>query len=449
MPEITRRSALLGGAGAAAALAAPLAAPPLVERANAQSAFDWRRFQGERLEVSLTRSPRSDVMEREHRAFEELTGIRVGAEAIPEQQHRQKVAIEFASGRPSFDVVTISLHVQKRLVARGNWLSDLRPMLADPTLTAPDYDWAGVSEGGRRYVTQADGKVDSLPLNIDFWIMYYNRRLFRERGLSDPASMDEMVAHARALTDARRQQYGFVGRGLRNANVPVFTSFLLGRDVDPVDRQGRLTTDGAEAVWAGEVYKTLLRDCAPPGVVGFNWNECQTSFMQGRAAMWLDGVGFAMPLLDRARSRVAEDVGFAVVPPGPKAQHSAIFGDGVGVSRSSPRQGPAYLYAQYMTSRPVLARMLAAGAGTPPRDALYADPSAMANSPFGREWFETVLRSQRIGRPGLPEIVPVTEFRDTIGIALTNTVGGADVAAELKRATDAFRPVLEASERAA
>ncbi|WP_376090284.1 ABC transporter substrate-binding protein [Roseomonas sp. CCTCC AB2023176] len=441
MTEITRRFALMAGAGL-------LAAPPIVERANAQSQFDWRRFRGERIEVTLTRSPRSDVMERYHREFTELTGIQVGSESIPEQQHRQKVAIEFSSGRPSFDVVTIALHVQKRLAARGNWLSDLRPMLADPNLTAPDYDWNGLSEGGRRYVTQADGKIDSLPLNIDFWIMYYNRRLFRERGLQDPRNMDELVGHAKALTNASRQQFGFVGRGLRNANVPVWTSWLLGQDMETIDRQGRLTTDGPEAVWAGEMYKTLLREAAPPGVVGFNWNECQTSFMQGRVGMWLDGVGFAMPLLDRQRSRVVEDVGFAVVPPGPKAHHSAIFGDGIGVSRTSTKQGPAYLYAQFMTGKAMLGRMLSAGAGTPPRDALYQDASIMQGSPFGREWFETVLKSQQIGRPGLPEIVPVTEFRDTIGIGLTNTVGGADVASELKKATDAFRPVLEQSERA-
>ena len=46
---------------------------------------------------------------------------------------------------------------------------------------------------------------------------------------------------------------------------------------------------------------------------------------------------------------------------------------------------------------------------------------------------------------GLPVIVPVTEFRDTIGSGLTNIVGGADVATELKKATEAFQPVLDKS----
>jgi multiple sugar transport system substrate-binding protein len=437
----TRRAALQAGAGL-------LAAPALVERVGAQSAFDWRRFRGERIEVSMTRSPRSENVDRNLREFEEMTGIRVGAESIPEQQHRQKIAIEFASGRASFDAVTISLHVSKRLVGRGKWLTDLRPMLADASLMAPDYNWADLSAGGVRYVTQADGRIDTLPLNIDFWILFWNKELFRQRGLSYPGTMDELVTAAKALTDRGRQQFGFVGRGLRNANVPVWTSWLLGQDQETVDPQGRLLTDTPEAIWAGEMYKTLMRDCAPPGSVGFNWNEAQTSFLQGRVGMWLDGVGFAPPLLDRTRSRVAEHVGFGVVPRGPKAHHSAIFGDGVGVVATSRKQGPAFLYAQWMTGKPMMQKLLASGGGTPPRDSIYQDPAAMRDSPFGKEWFETVLESQRIGRPGLPEIIPVTEFRDTMGIALTNMIGGADVATELRKATEAFRPVLEQSERA-
>ena len=42
----------------------------------------------------------------------------------------------------------------------------------------------------------------------------------------------------------------------------------------------------------------------------------------------------------------------------------------------------------------------------------------------------------------------MTEFRDTFGVALTNMLGGADPAAELRKATEQFRPVLEKSERA-
>ena len=48
-----------------------------------------------------------------------------------------------------------------------------------------------------------------------------------------------------------------------------------------------------------------------------------------------------------------------------------------------------------------------------------------------------------MGRPGLPEIVSVTEFREVYGVALTNTLGGANVKAELVKATEAFKPILD------
>jgi multiple sugar transport system substrate-binding protein len=45
-------------------------------------------------------------------------------------------------------------------------------------------------------------------------------------------------------------------------------------------------------------------------------------------------------------------------------------------------------------------------------------------------------------------VIPVTEFRDIFGIALTNMLGGADAKAELEKATAQFAPILEKSERA-
>ncbi|UFN51348.1 sugar ABC transporter substrate-binding protein [Roseomonas sp. OT10] len=400
--------------------------------------------------MSLTATPRSQILAQYNKEFEDLTGIRVGVEQIPEQQHRQKFAIEFASGRPSFDVVTISLHVNKRQVGRAKWCMDLRPLLQDASLTSPEFDFADFSAGAVAYSTQSDGRLDTMPHDNDLWIIYYNKEMLAQRGLAMPKTWDEFYTAAKALTDPSKQQYGFVGRGLRNANVPVYASFLLGtqqRDsVDPATM--RLMTDTPDAIWAGQMYQKLLRECAPPGVVGFNWNESQTSFMQGRAAFWLDGVGFAAPLEDRQRSRVAGKVGYAVVPAGPAHHHCALFGTGMGISEMSSKKEPSWLYVQWALNKQNQLRFLTSGAGAPARSSAYRNEEAIATSRFPRDFFTTLIESGKIARPGLPEIVPVTEFRDTIGTALTNTIGGADVAAELKRATEAFRPVLEQSERA-
>ncbi len=442
MTQITRRQAL-------AASAAMLAAPAIVERAHAQSAFDWRRFRGERLEVSLTSNPRSQILIQNQREFQELTGITVGAEAIPEQQHRQKFAIEFTSGRPSFDVVGISLHVSKLQIGRAKWCADIKPMVADANLTAPDFDFADFGSGIVDYATQADGRMDVLPEFSDYFILYYNKELLAAKNVEVPKTFEAMIEAARRINDPSRQIYGHVGRGLRNANVVLWTQFLLGTaQKDTLNAQRQLITDTPDAVAAGRIYQTLMRDLSPPGSVGFNWNECQTTFMQGRAAMWIDGVGFAAPLEDPTRSRVAGKIGYAVVPAGPGSHHACMFGTGLGISEASRKKGPAWLYLQWALGKTNQLRFLTSGAGAPARTSPFRNEEAIRGSRFARDYFDTLVESARISRPGLPVILPVTEFRDTIGTALTNTIGGADVAVELKRATDAFRPVLEASERA-
>ena len=45
-------------------------------------------------------------------------------------------------------------------------------------------------------------------------------------------------------------------------------------------------------------------------------------------------------------------------------------------------------------------------------------------------------------------MIPVAEFRDLVGAALTATLSGGDPETELKKAHEQFRPILERSEKA-
>lgn len=435
---IKRRSLL-------AASAAALAAPALVEKVGAQSAFDWKQFKGKTIVVSLTKSPRADNLQAHQKEFEDLTGIRVESEQMPEQQQRPKMVMELASGRPSFDVTHFSLHVSKRVIGTGKWLEDLRPYFKNPKLTAPDFDFADFGPGAVAAITQPDGRIDSLPIETDLWLIYYNKKMFAGAGLEMPKTFDEMMDTAHKLTQPDKNQYGFVARGVKNANVPVWTQFLLGMGQETITPDGKtLLTDTPAAIWAGEYYKKIMRECAPPGVVGFNWNESQTSFMQGNVAMWLDGVGFCPPLFDPKVSKIYDSVGVGLMPAGPKAHACDMFNDAVGVPARSRNKEPAYLYCQWATGKQMSINLVNLGGGASPRMSTYSEPSL---KPPSQEWLVTLKESLKIARNGLPEIVPVTEFRDVFGVALTNMVQGGDVASELKKATAAFKPTLEESLR--
>jgi multiple sugar transport system substrate-binding protein len=435
--KLSRRSVLAGTALAASGLHWPARAEP-----------QWKKFAGTTLEANLIKGPRGELLQRHAAEFTELTGIKVDSEVIPEQQQRQKAVIELTSGRPSFDILHVSYHVQKRQFDKAGWLADLSGFMKDPNLTGADLVESDFSAAGLQYAKNDKGELRSLPWSVDYFILYWNKEIFEKKGVAFPQTLDEMAQAAETLTDPKAGIYGFVGRGLRNANMALWGNFFLNYGGEFLDSKGNIQTDGPEAVEATKLYQRLLTKSAPPGVAGFNWMESMAAFTQGRAAMWLDGVGWAPPLEDPNASRVVGKVGYGVVPRGPKGAYSATYGDGIGVAAASKNKEAAYLYCQWAVSKLMGARLLQAGGGVPFRASILNDESVRNGVKMPREWLDSVIGSSKISKLGLPVVIPVAEFRDIVGAGVTATISGGDPAAELKKATDQYRPILERSEKA-
>jgi multiple sugar transport system substrate-binding protein len=436
--RISRR-AVLAGTAAAGGLA--LSGFP----AHAQ--VNWKKFAGTKLEVILAKGPRGDNFQKHIKEFIDLTGIQVESEQIPEQQQRQKAVIELASGKPSFDVIHLSYHVQKRQFEKGGWLADISGFMKDPTLTAPDLVESDFSAAGLSYAKNDKGQMLSLPWSVDYFILYYNKEIFAKAGVQPPKTMDEMNALAEKLTDTKAGVFGYVGRGLKNANMTLWTNYFLNYGGEFLDAKGNILTDGPEAIEATKAYVRSNKS-SPPGVAGFNWMESLAAFAQGRAAMWIDGVGWAPGVENPNSSRIVGKVGYTMVPAGPKGQYSATYGDGIGIAAASTKKEAAYLLCQWAVSKTQGARLVQAGGGVPFRNSVLNDPEVQKGVTLPKEWFQSVLDAAKISKLGLPVVIPVAEFRDLVGAGVTATLSGADPAAELKKAHDQFRPILERSEKA-
>jgi multiple sugar transport system substrate-binding protein len=244
--RISRRAVL---AGSAAAAAMGLGGFPAWA-----ADVDWKKYSGTKLEVILAKGPRGDNLQKYAKEFTELTGIEVESEQIPEQQQRQKCVIELASGKPSFDVVHLSYHVQKRQFEKAGWLADITGFMADPKLTAPDLVESDFSAAGLQYAKDDKARMLSLPWSVDYFILYYNKEMFAKKGVEVPKTLDEMVVAAEKLTDPKEGTFGFVGRGLRNANMTLWTNFFLNYGGEFLDAKGNILTDGPEAIEATKLY---------------------------------------------------------------------------------------------------------------------------------------------------------------------------------------------------
>lgn len=434
------RRRFLAGTAAAGALALAGVRPGFA------AAVDWKKHAGTTIEVNLTRNPRGELLRQHQAEFEALTGIKVNSEATPEQQQRQKAVIELTSGRPSFDVIHISFHAQKRQYEKAGWLADLSPFLADPTLTDASLNENDFAPAGLSYAKDGDGRLRALPFSVDYWIVYWNKELFAARNLAFPETFEAMVEAAKALTDGETGTSGFVARGMKNANTPVWTSLMLGFGQQAIGENGEILADNEKAVEAARLYQTLMTQTAPRGVTGFNWAECQSAFLQGRVGMWFDGVGFAAPLENPELSRVVGKVGYSVVPAGPAGRAAPTLGDGIAVVEASQKKEAAYLYCQWAISKEMGARLFQSGAGVPFRTSVIEDPAVREGVTMPAEWADAVAASAKVSQIALPVVIPITEFRDVYGVALTNLLSGADPAAELKAATEQFKPILARSE---
>ena len=175
-----------------------------------------------------------------------------------------------------------------------------------------------------RAATWPDGRIDSLPVESGRLAgLLQQADLCRPR----PDVPENVRRDAGHRAQDQRPKQGhlrlFVARGVKNANVPVWTSLLLGQDQETVTPDGKTLslTDTPQAVWSGrDVPVAATRHRAPPGVVGFNWNECQTSFMQGKIGMWMGRCwGSRRHCWIRRQSRRSLTmVGFGGCPPDPR-----------------------------------------------------------------------------------------------------------------------------------
>ena len=439
--QLTRRDVLrLGLTAAAGAAVGPFVTTP----ARAQS-FNWQRFKGKEIFVIFFKNPWDDEIVKYVPEFESLTGIKVKYEILPEIQARQKLTVELTAGSGGLDAFLSSLHVEKRRFWKAGWYEPLNKYLEDKTLTAPDYDWDDFTPTAKAAVTQSDKTVSAIPSFVDPDILYYRKDIFQEKGLKPPKTLEEMEALAQKLHNPPTL-YGFVARGLKNANASPFAYivFAMGAEYLTPDRKSAMNT----AAWVKglDYYSGMLRRYAPPGVVNFNWYECSSAFMQDQVAQYFDGVNFASQFEDPQKSKIAGKVGYAVLPAGPNGHFSPIFGNGVAISSQSKNQGPAYFFAQWATSKQSAVRELLDGTGSA-RTSVWSDPQIKAKPKMPADWYQAYQDALKNGRLGLPEIVAVTEYRDIIGVAIQKAIEGAKSADVLAAAQKEFQEVLDKTEK--
>lgn len=422
--------------------AAPTEAAPTEESAP-EVVFDWQSRKGETLRVAMVSQPWTLFLEPHIPEFKELTGIDITYEILPEDQFRQKTTTEFAAGTSDVDVF-LSMAAQEGIkYESAGWYEDIEKLLADPTITDPDFDFADFTPSGLSIARLSNGKLIGLPVYNEFGSLMYNKALFDQAGVSyPPTTIEEAEAAAAAITNKDAGIYGWCARGKGAAGTSQFSSimFNFGSEWATDGKSNLLDPKWLDAMsW----YGNMIKNYGPPGASAIHYQQCQDLVLQGKVGMWLDASVFFANLLDPAASTIVDSAGITVAPAGPAGSTPYVGGWHISIYSQSQHKEAAWLFVQWALGKEMTLKAQLANITT-------ARASAWENAEFkttgNAELIEAFNYAMFNGKSGWnPPVLAVGEARDAVGVVIITAHEGGDIKAAAEEADAIFQGLLDAT----
>ncbi len=244
------------------------------------------------------------------------TGIKVEYRQIQFDDVVSEAMRAYSTGQAP-DIIAIDNPEHALFSSRGAFL-DLTDMIAKSSVVKISSYFPGPLAS-----TMWDGKNYGLPKATNTIALYYNKDMFKAKGLDPnkpPQTWDELVDAARKLTDPSANVYGLAFSA--KANEEGTFQFLpwvqmAGGSYEHINSEG--------AVKALDIWKTIIAEklASPDTLTRGQWDSTGT-FNSGNAAMAISGPWE----LDRMVSEAKFDWGVALLPvPEVGAERSSAMGD--------------------------------------------------------------------------------------------------------------------------
>ncbi|MBN9003900.1 MAG: sugar ABC transporter substrate-binding protein [Rhizobiales bacterium] len=398
-------------------VAIPILAAATLSQAHGAD-FNWKKFQGKTITFLANSNPISQALLTQKADFEKLTGMTLKVDTYQEQQMRQRLVTVMNAHSDEVDVfMTLPSREGEQFAAAG-WYADLTPMTKN---VAGNYDFAGLSQALLKAGT-FNGKLTSMPMNIEGPILYYRTDILKKCGVEVPKTIKDVQAAAKKLKACDSSITPFVSRGLKPAVAYTFSNMLhnIGGSYMANGKSNLCSPKGKEAL---ETYSGLLRDYGPPGVVNYSFPQISALYRSGRSALSFESSNELRTVMDGGAR--LKDTGLAPFPAGEAGQVPTAIGWGLTISAHSKQQEAAWYFVQWATSPEIQKRMALQGIA-PPRPAVAKDPEYrkwIDEAPVRKEWQAAldVLATKGSSEVGYP-IVANPQSREFIGQAVQDLI---------------------------
>ncbi len=254
-----------------------------------------------------------------------------------------RLSTGFAAGTPP-DLFLLNYRFYGQFAARGV----LKPVQGylDASAEFKEGDFYPQAMGAFKF----DGRQTCMPQNISSLVVYYNKSLFSEAGIDEPATgwtWDDMREAAHSLTkdldrDGEIDQWG-VGVEPTIIRIAPFVWSNGGNIVDNEQKPTRLTLDTAEELEAVQQFFDLRQvDLVTPGEEEVESEDIETRFLNGTLGMLLESRR-ATPTL-----RTITDFDWDVAPlPRHEEPAGILHSDAYCLTRESKNKAAAWRFIEF------------------------------------------------------------------------------------------------------
>ncbi|POG55510.1 extracellular solute-binding protein [Haloferax marisrubri] len=376
---------------------------PVIPLSEYDADIDWAQFEGSQINIGAVQHPWVSAIKPAIPVFEELTGIDVVWNILPENQFRTKRQTDVSTGAGQFDVFFMDQVVNQ--YRNEGWLQPLDPYFEDESL----YDEAWYQPDdlfeASRWQAHGGGFSDEwtgLPITVEVQTQFYRTDLYEKHDLEVAETLEEFRQNAQTIHENESEAVGTVGRGQKGYGMNIFILNMLLREMGtslwtefPTDSG----LDSSGVIDAATWYTNLLRDYGPDGASTQSWSDVLSTMQEGRAGHIVADANLFWPGLTGSESSVSDTVGIAKVPKPADGEFAPnAYNWQISTSKNAANSKQAFLFMLWATSEPTNTWMhLHSDAAFSVRQSVWENDEF--RSQVGEEFAQVTLESLQSASP--------------------------------------------------
>jgi multiple sugar transport system substrate-binding protein len=365
--------------------------------------YNIRQFEGTTLNFIVENNLYANILTHESEEFSEVTGINVNIRAVDFDTLIQKVNLDFIAQAGNYQLIYVDPY--QTLNRFYDYLEVLNPYGQDPGkphVKGFPEDFIDFQTEVSSYFLNKE-QVYTIPFDSTTMILFYRKDIFdryspqmkKDLGYEPiPGSKDftweRYCEVAEWIDDNVPEDEVKYGSGLmaqeHNSIFCEFSNLLdaYGGDYFPdadintlgKTRYEQVSILNPDFIQALDMYKRMASVSAPESV-NWNWTDAANAFRNGEIAMMANWDENYTYVEDPVLSKVADKVGYSILPYGDAKSGNIYGGSGIGINKyaTETEKNAAWLYIVWATSKEMQLKVLEhpEGGSLPTRQSAYEE----------------------------------------------------------------------------